>query len=75
MPNFGNLIERVKKLAGKHPDQVNKAMDKAQQVADQKTGGKYGSQIQQAGDRAEGYLGTQGQGTPGQEPGGQQPGV
>jgi hypothetical protein len=75
MPNFGSLIEKVKKLAGKHPDQVNKGMDKAEQAADQKTGGKYDSQIQQAGDRAEGYLGTQGQGTPGQGTGGQQPGL
>ena len=74
MPNFGGLIEKMKKLAGKHPDQVNKGMDKAEQAADQKTGGKYDSQIQQAGDRAEGYLGTQGQGTPGQGAGGQQPG-
>ncbi|HEY7263616.1 MAG TPA: antitoxin [Trebonia sp.] len=74
MPNFGGLIEKIKQLAGKHPDQVNKGMDKAEQAADQKTGGKYDSQIQQAGDRAEGYLGTQGQGTPGQGTGGQQPG-
>jgi hypothetical protein len=74
MPNFGGLIEKIKQLAGKHPDQVNKGMDKAEQAADQKTGGKYDSQVQQAGDRAEGYLGTQGQGTPGQGTGGQQPG-
>jgi hypothetical protein len=74
MPNFGDLMEKVKRLAGKHPDQVNKGMDKAGQAVNQKTGGKYESQVQQAGDSAEGYLGTQGQGTPDQGTGGQQPG-
>lgn len=67
MPNFGKLVEKAKQLAGKHPDQVNKGVDQAEHVADEKTGGKYGSQIKEAGDRAEGYLGTEGQqGTPGQ---------
>lgn len=67
MPDFGKLVEKVKQLAGKHPDQVNKGVDKAEHVAGQKTGGKYDSQIQEGGDRAKDYLGTQGQGTPGQE--------
>ena len=66
MPNFGKLVDKAKQLAGKHPDQVNKGVDKAEQAAEQKTGGKYDSQIQEGGDRAEGYLGTQGQGTQGQ---------
>ena len=73
MPNFGKLVDKVKQLAGKHPDQVSKGVDKAEQVADEKTGGKYGSQIREAGDRAEGFLGTQGQGTPDQGTGNQQP--
>ena len=66
MPNFGKLVDQAKKLAGKHPDQVNKVVDKAEQAAGEKTGGKYDSQIQQAGDKAEGYLGTQDQGTQGE---------
>lgn len=71
MPNFGKLLDTAKRLAGKHPDQVNEGVGKAEHVADQKTGGKYGSQIQDAGDRAEDFLGTrdqgtQGPGTPGQ---------
>jgi hypothetical protein len=65
MPNFGKLVDKAKQLAGKHPDQVNKGVDKAEQAAEQKTGGKYDSQIQEGGDRAEGYLGTQGQGSQG----------
>jgi MT0933-like antitoxin protein len=71
MPNFGKLVDQAKKLAGKHPDQVNKVVDKAKNAASEKTGGKYDSQIQQAGDQAEGYLGTKDQGTPGQDPPGQ----
>jgi glutathionyl-hydroquinone reductase len=74
MPNFGKLIDKVKELAGQHPDQVNKGVDKAEQAADQKTGGQHSSQIHEAGDRAEGYLGTQGQGTQGQDTTGQGPG-
>jgi len=71
MPDFGKLVEKVKQLAGKHPDQVNKGVDQAEHVAEQKTGGKYDSQIQEGGDRAKGYLGTQDQGTPGQGTGNQ----
>lgn len=71
MPDFNKLLDRVKQLAGKHPDQVNTGVDKGEHVADEKTGGKYGSQIQEAGDRAEGFLGTQGQDTPGQDTPGQ----
>lgn len=71
MPNFGKLVDKVKELAGKHPDQVNKGVDKGEHVADQKTGGKYDSQIQQGGERAEGFLGTQGQGSTDQGTGSQ----
>jgi hypothetical protein len=71
MPNFGKLVDKAKQLAGKHPDQVNKGVDKAENVAQQKTGGKYDSQIQEGADQAKGYLGTQGQGTPGQGTGNQ----
>jgi hypothetical protein len=76
MPNFGKLVDQAKKLAGKHPDQVNKGVDKVENAAGEKTGGKYDSQIREGGDRAEGYLGTQdqgaqGEGTPGQGTGNQ----
>ena len=61
MPNFGGLMDKVKKLAGKHPDQVNKGMDKAEQAANEKTGGKYDSQIQAGEQKVEDYLGVQDQ--------------
>jgi MT0933-like antitoxin protein len=68
MPDFSKLLDRAKKLAGMHPDQVNKGVDQAEHVADEKTGGKHSSQIHEAGDRAEGYLGTQDQGPQDQGP-------
>lgn len=71
MPNFTKLVDKAKQLAGKHPDQVNKGVSQAEHVADEKTGGKYDTQVQQGGDRVEGYLGTQGQGAPDQGPGNQ----
>ena len=71
MPDWGKLVGKAKQLAAKHPDQVSKGVDKVQDVAEQKTGGKYDSLIEQAGDRAEGFLGTQGQDTPGQGTGNQ----
>ena len=73
MPNFGAFLDKAKRIAGMHPDQVNKGVDQAERLADEKTGGKYESQVRAAGDRAEGYLGTQGQGAPGQDPPGQNP--
>lgn len=66
MPSIGKLLDKAKHLAGMHPDQVNKGVDQAEHIADEKTGGKYGSQIQEAGDRAEDFLGTQGKGAPDQ---------
>jgi MT0933-like antitoxin protein len=71
MPDFSKLLDKAKHLAGMHPDQVNKGVDQAEHVADEKTGGQHSSQIHEAGDRAEGYLGTQGQGEPGQGTGNQ----
>lgn len=66
MPDFSKLLDKAKQLAGKHPDQANKGVDQAEHVADEKTGGKHTSQVQEAGDRAEGYMGTQNQGGSGQ---------
>jgi hypothetical protein len=67
MPDFSKLLDKAKHLAGMHPEQVNKGVDQAEHVADEKTGGKHSSQVQEAGDRAEGYLGTQNQGGPDQQ--------
>ena len=47
-----SLIDKAKKLANEHPDMVHKALDKAEQLADEKTGHQYTEQIHSVADRA-----------------------
>ena len=68
MPDF---MDEAKNLADQHPDIANKGLDEAEQFAENKTGGRFDSQIQGAEQQAEGYLGTDqqgGQGQQGQDP-------
>ncbi len=58
MPDFGELSDEAKKLASEHPDEVDKGVEKAGQLADEKTGGRFGAQIEDAEQRVEGWLGT-----------------
>jgi hypothetical protein len=57
MPDFEGLIEKAKDLAGKHPDQVHKGVEKAEEIAEKKLGGQFDGQIEQAGNLVEGFLG------------------
>ncbi|MGH3265866.1 MAG: antitoxin [Trebonia sp.] len=57
MPDFKALINKAKGLAGKHPDQVSKGVDKAEEFAEGKLGHKYDDQIKKGGDMVEGQLG------------------
>jgi MT0933-like antitoxin protein len=54
MPDF---MDEAKQLAGEHSDVADEGFDKAEQVAEQKTGGKFDSQIQAGEQQAEGFLG------------------
>ena len=57
---FGNAdqyIDKAKDYAGKNPDMTRSGIDKVEDFIDQKTGGKYADQIDQAGDWLEGKLG------------------
>ena len=56
MPDFKSLINKAKELAGRHPDQVHSGVDKGEEVAKDKLGGQHGDQIDQAGNKVEGYL-------------------
>ena len=58
MPDF---MDEAKNLAGEHSDLVDKGLDQAEQEAENKTGGRFNSQIQEGEDKAEGYLGVDGQ--------------
>jgi len=54
MPDF---MDQAKKLAGEHEDLVDKGLDRAEQDAEERTGGKYNDQIKQGEEKAEGFLG------------------
>jgi len=59
MPDF---MDEAKNLAGDHADLADKGLDQAEQEAENKTGGRFDSQIQDADQQAEGFLGTDQQG-------------
>jgi hypothetical protein len=61
MPDFSEMADKAKDVAGDHDKQSDEALDKASQFADDKTGNKYDSQIKSGEDKAEGYLGVEDQ--------------
>lgn len=61
MPDFGEMADKAKQFAGEHPDQVDEGLEKAGNLAEEKTGGRFGSQISEGEQRAEDFLGTGGQ--------------
>ena len=50
------LFDKAKELAGQHADKVSDAIDKAADVVDEKTGGKYADQIDKGAEAAKGYV-------------------
>ena len=64
MPDF---MDEAKNLASEHSDVVDKGLDQAEQEAENKTGGKFDSQIEGAEQQAEGFLGSDQQGQQGQQ--------
>ena len=56
MGGLGDLVGKAKKLAKEHPDQVKQGVEKAGQVADEKTGGQHADQIDKAEQAVEGRL-------------------
>ena len=62
MPDFSEFEDKAKQLASEHPDQVDEGLKHAGDFADQRTGGRFGDEIQQGEQRAEGYIGTSGSG-------------
>ena len=57
MPDFKGLMNKAKDLAGKHQDQVDKGVDKGEEVAENKIGSNHEDQIKKGGDMVEGALG------------------
>ena len=58
---MSEFMDDAKKLASEHQDVADEGFDKAAQFADEKSGGKYGSQIEGAEQKAEDFLGVQDQ--------------
>jgi hypothetical protein len=61
MPDFGEMADKAKDFAGEHDKQSDEVLDKAAELADDKTGDKYGSQVQSGEGKAEDYLGVEDQ--------------
>ena len=59
---MSDFMDEAKNLADKDPSMVDKGLGEVEQEAENKTGGKFDSQIQDAGQQAEGSLGADQQG-------------
>jgi hypothetical protein len=58
---MSDFMDEAKKLASEHSDLVDQGIQEAGQLAEDKTGGRFDSEIQGAEQQAEGYLGTDSQ--------------
>jgi hypothetical protein len=56
-----SIVDKVKEMLGQHSDKAEKGVDKAGDVIDEKTGGKYSDKIDTAQDKAKDYLHREGQ--------------
>lgn len=52
------IFDKIKDAAGGHEDEVNQGIDKAGDVVDEKTEGKYAAQVDQGQDFAKQQIGT-----------------
>ncbi|HLN68989.1 MAG TPA: antitoxin [Streptosporangiaceae bacterium] len=59
MPDF---MDEAKNLASEHADVVDKGLDQVEQEAENKTGGRFDSELQGGEQQAEGFLGIDQQG-------------
>ncbi|MGO4598515.1 antitoxin [Terrabacter sp. 2RAF25] len=55
--DFNEIVDQAKNLAGEHPEQAKEALEKAEGILDERTGGKFTDQISKGGDAVEGQLG------------------
>ena len=59
---MSDFMDEAKNLADKDPGLVDKGLGEVEQEAENKTGGRFDSEIQGADQQAENYLGTDQQG-------------
>lgn len=53
---IGDFVDKAKDLASEHEDKVSEGIDKAADLADEKTGGKFSEQIGQGADKAKDFV-------------------
>lgn len=58
------LLDKIKGLAGQHADKAEGAIDKAADVVDEKTGGKYADKIDKGAEAAKDFIGDEGEQEP-----------
>ena len=56
MSNEG-FLDKVKDFVKGHPDQADSGMDRAQELVNERTGGKYADQVSKGGDMVRQHLG------------------
>ena len=54
---LNDALNKAKDAVSSHPDQASDALDKVGDIADEKTGGKFGDQIDGGVDKAKDALG------------------
>jgi len=58
---MSDFMDEAKKLASEHSDVADQGLDQAADMAKEKTGGRFDSQIEGGEQKAEDYLGVQDQ--------------
>lgn len=53
---IGDFADKAKDLASEHEDEVKEGIDKAADIADEKTEGKYSDQIDKGTEAAKDYV-------------------
>jgi uncharacterized protein YjbJ (UPF0337 family) len=51
-----SIVDKVKEMLGSHGDKAKDAVDKAGDMLDQKTGGKYADKVDMAQDKAKDFI-------------------
>jgi uncharacterized protein YjbJ (UPF0337 family) len=51
-----SIVDKVKEMLGQHGDKAKGAVDKAGDVVDEKTGGKYADKVDMAQDKAKEFI-------------------
>jgi hypothetical protein len=59
---LGDMKDKAKDLAGEHGDKAKEGIDKAAELADEKTGGKHSDKIDQGAEKGKDFVDEMGEG-------------